>query len=249
MGSEAQQPLDGGTERIAQAPSEPEAQTRITAETVREAQQERERIYCNLMDQMEQSVPDKGQYFVKFGDKNQGVDKNIDTRGLLLIRPAVDKNDGSNLFIAFTREGAKGLRFIRVRETRGGLVGGLVSTLQRRLPAGRDEQREAEMKKVIESELQKEKNRDTNRHPEFEGFLRDGRIKIPRRIGSSSSDFEFPSGDTEVHSVDVETVKTAIEESQSAAEIPHSIKLEQEEQRIQDASSFSDVIKQLPPKQ
>lgn len=210
-----------------QPANSPEARTRITAETVRQAQQERENKWSLLMDGMEASVREKGQYFVKFGDKNKGVDQTTDTRVLLLIKSAVDKKDGNNLFVVITRDGAKGLRLIP----------------QDKSPQDQDQEAEGKMKSIIQHKL--ETPQQDYQTEGGNGLRDDGRLII----SSPETTFHFPSDTARITAVDFETVKTAIAESQNVAEIPHFVKLQEEQQRITDANNLLDVIKQLPPKQ
>lgn len=200
---------------------------RVTAETVGQAKLERENAYISLMDEMEKSLGEKGQYFVKFGhtkDTPRGHDS--DTRALLLLKSTVDPKDNSNIFIAITREGAKGLRFIP----------------QDKNPEGQDEEAEGAMKRIIQGRLKKtESYAETN-----DGLLpRDGRLLI----GVLGDIFYFPSDTTEVRPVDLETVKIAIDESQRTAEIPHFLQLQREQQGLADANTLMGVINKLPPKQ
>lgn len=206
---------------------------RVTAETVEQVRQERENAYISLMDEMEQSVDKKGQYFAKFGhkkDTSRGRDS--DTRALLLIKSAVDPKDNSNIFMVITREGPKGLRLVP----------------QDKNPQDQDEQKEAKMKTIIQRKLDpKQGDLELGETDPSAGFQDDGRLLL-YYLGEG---FRFPSDnrDTEILTVDTETVKTAIDESQKAAEIPHFVKLQQEQQGLADANALMGVIKQLPPKQ
>lgn len=201
---------------------------RVTAETVEQARQERENAYISLMDEMEKNVREKGQYFVKFGDKNKGINGTTDTRALLLIKSAVDPKDSSNIFIAITREGAKGLRFIP----------------QDKNPEDQDEKAEEQMKGIIQGKLGGKDPQELATELR-NGLLRDGRLLINDLAMNS---FYFPSDTTEIRPVDLETVKNTIDESQRAAEIPHFLQLQREQQGLADANALIGVINKLPPK-
>lgn len=208
-----------------------EERARVTAEPVERARQERESAYIRLMDEMEESAGKKGRYFVKFGHKKDALqgDYSSDTRVLLLIKSAVDPKSDGHIFIAITREGVKGLRFIP----------------QDKSPQDQDEQGEETMKGVIQGKLEGKDPQELDTQLR-NGLLRDGRLIINDLAMNA---FYFPSDTTEVRPVDLETVKTAIEESQRAAEVPHFLKLQQEQQGLADAKSLMAVINNLPPKQ
>ena len=204
----------------------------VTAEIANQAYQEREKAYIRLMDQMEADVDKQGQYFVKFGDKKQAPYGNRDTRALVLIQSAVDPKDGNNLFIAITREGPKGLRLVP----------------QDKNPQDQDEQGEARMKRIIQSKLQG--NPDDKSIDLGIGFrASQGSGKLAVNYLGDMLIFPNDDGSTEMRTVDLETVKIAITESQRAAEVPHFIKLQQEQQGLADANNLMDVISKLPPKQ
>jgi len=232
--------MDPGRENLPPSPNTSEDRARVTAKTVEQARQERENAYISLMDRMEESVGGKGQYFVKFGHKKDSSrGRYSDTRALLLIKSAVDPKGDSNIFIVITREGAKGLRLVP----------------QDKNPQDQDEQGEALMRHIIQEKLSLEHLSDPKEYfYDIEGGLQDnGDILIgsnnPLDMLHFPNNGRFSTRYTEVRPVDNDTVKTAIEESQKAAEIPHYLRLQEEQKKITDAINLSDVIKQLPPKQ
>lgn len=212
-------------------PNSSEDRARVTAETVEQAKLERESAYISLMDEMEKSVGQKGQYFVKFGSKNKGINGTTDTRALLLIKSTVDPKDSSNLFIVITREGPKGLRLVP----------------QDKNPQGQDEQGEAKMKTIIQRKLERKlSDLEVGETDPSAGFQDDGRLLL-YHLGDG---FRFPSdnGDTEMRTVDIQTVRTTIDESQRAAEVPHFLQFQREQQGLADAKGLMSVINNLPPK-
>ena len=243
MEGEGQMPVGGTEQGITPSNNLQEGQVRVTAENVRHAIEERERLYSSLMNDMEASVSGHGQYFVKYGDRNKGPDSKIDTRALLLINPVVDRKDQKTLFIIVTRDGAKGLG---LKAEGSGKVEGEDRWVQ-------------EMKENIKHELeytlpeeQREWELDKDRvNPSEYGFGDYGRVEINNNsMGDPSitKSVVFPDYDTELRDVDFGIVKEAIEESQKVAEEPHYLRLQEEQQKIADADKLSKVIKQLPPK-
>lgn len=257
---EAQAPLDRN-EAIVPQGSQPEELSRVTAETVQQKQQERERIYSNLMDEMEGSVGEKGQFFVKFGTKDRPATPNIpqrDTRVLLLIEPVVDPTDGKKLFVAVTIDGTKGL--IPSGTSEGSKFGAIINKFRRggqeEKPEFREGATELEIRAIIDSGLHPDTRRDgrpgrdATARSKLGSLREDASISLKARdsafIDSSQSSYEFSSG---LRPVNPEVVKKAIEESQRIAEIPHDLMLQKEQQKIDDAAGLLNTIKQLPPKQ
>lgn len=240
MAEEGQLPVGG---ELPQNPlnNPPESRPRITAGDAIRAQNEREQLYSNLMDEMEKSVRVNGQYFIRLGAEKgarytTSKGGKTDTRALLLMKSVVDR-DGRNLFIAITREGPKGFRFLPLTED-----------LKRDYGDG-----EEKLKNSIKAALDPEETRGLYFSLVTGDFREDGSLYIQYNHSSGGLEdysLKLPgSRNLESMSVDPEIVKTAIEESQKAAEIPHYLKLQEEQGRIADANKLSDVIKQLPPKQ
>lgn len=233
----------------------PEARTRVTAEDVRNVEQETQSAYSKLMDKMEANVNTTGQYFVKFGVRNFKVsyendptfEKEVDTRALLLISPHLDASDEHrNMYIVITRMGSLGLKFLRP-DPKGETEKSFKSTINSIL----------EYQQMSESEKQAYRMSGESLSFDDLGLTPDNFIDI--NDGMTGPRFIFPdksydmvsdtySPTSEIRPVDPETVTKTIAESQKKAEIPHAVKLQSLQSKLGDAKALSSLIEKLPPK-
>jgi len=83
----------------------PEIMPHVVTRQEAEAKNKEKEIECStLMDQIEASREQQGDWFIKFGKKEEG---GIDNRALVFIKPGIDNRTGVDRMVALTKDGLK----------------------------------------------------------------------------------------------------------------------------------------------
>lgn len=225
---------------------------------VEQLTQEKRKTYSAMMDEMTRQVGNYGKFFVGEGSKGKTADhKDRDTRVLLLNEPVRDPRTDSNMWVAITMDGPKG---IVPKQLEKAYPDYSVDKHMGGVPKDQRFDAERNFRVMIDEKLRGQKA----------GFLQGGDGPHDGYV----TDFSFPGvGGNEMLNfcrtglvpilkssdlvpVSLETVQEAIRNSQAKARIPEELDVKKANERLkqagtllQEARSLDQFIKQLPPKQ